>query len=68
MCEKSIAAGTQHWTDLSIPRAVVDAASCELATADIGLEHGAGAILVAGDADAVKILQQRDGVFTGQAS
>jgi AraC-type transcriptional regulator N-terminus len=40
----------------------------KLATADIGLEHGADAVLVAGDAGAVEILKQWDGVFTGQAS
>jgi hypothetical protein len=33
-----------------------------------GLEHGADAVFVAGDAGAVEILKQRDGVFTGQAS
>ena len=49
-------------------RAVVDAVSCELATVDIGLEHGADAVFVAGDAGAVEKLKQRDSVFTGQTS
>jgi hypothetical protein len=44
------------------------AVGCEPATAEIGLEHSADAVLVAGDAGTVEILKQRDGVFTGQAS
>jgi len=49
-------------------RQLRNCSSREAATADIGLEHGAGAVLVAGDAGAVEILKQGDGVFTGQAS
>jgi hypothetical protein len=46
------------WITVSLTLALgiaVDAVSCEL-TANIGLEHGADAVLVAGDAGAVEIL------------